>query len=71
MTHYLISIERSAHREHLTTAITLYREMDVRFLVEQAERDEGALHGTQSDRARHHRVSDILTALVASEVQQA
>ena len=35
--------KRSEAREHLTTASTMYREMDVRFWLEQAEAEIGAL----------------------------
>ncbi len=35
--------KREQAREHLTTAITMYREMDMRFWLEKAETDLGGL----------------------------
>jgi uncharacterized protein HemY len=35
--------KRQEAQEHLTTAITMYREMDMRFWLEKAEREIGQL----------------------------
>jgi len=49
--------------EHLTTATTMYREMDMHFWLEQAERDEG--YGTRTKGSRSRRRCDSITHCVA------